>query len=101
MIITIQSIHFDADAKLLEQVEDKMKHLEKLIHNKDVEAKVILKLEHVSHVQDKIIEVIINLPGQPIVAKSTKKSFEEALIDVVATLKNQLLRHKEKMQEKH
>ena len=101
MITRIQSIHFDADVKLLQQVQDKMERLARYIQNKAIEAKVILKLEHGGQVQDKVIEIIINLPGQNLVAKSTKKSFEEALNQVIATLKKQLLRHKEKIQQKH
>jgi putative sigma-54 modulation protein len=101
MITRIQSIHFDADDKLLELVQNKMDHLNKYITNEAIDADVILKLEHVGQVQDKVIEVIINMPGQNLVAKSTKKSFEEALIQVIAALKNQLLKHKEKIQEKH
>jgi putative sigma-54 modulation protein len=101
MTTTIQSIHFDADVKLIQQVQEKMDRLARYVQNKAVQAKVILKLEKVGQIQDKVIEVIINLPGLPIIAKSTKKSFEEALSQVIATLKTQLLRHKEKKQKKH
>jgi putative sigma-54 modulation protein len=101
MTTKIQSIHFDADVKLLEQVQEKMNRLTRYIQHNTVEANIILKLEHVGQVQDKVIEVIINLPGQPLVAKSTKKSFEAALTQVMANLKTQILRRKEKIQKKH
>lgn len=101
MTTRIHSIHFDADVKLLQQIQMKMERLAKFIKDTAVEAKVILKLEKVGQVQDKIVEVILSLPGQSLVAKSTNKSFEEALTQVIATLKKQLLRHKEKIQKKH
>lgn len=101
MMTRIQSIHFDADVKLLQQIQQKIEGLAKFFQNKSIEANVVLKLEHVGQIQDKVIEVIINLPGQALIAKSTKKSFEEALIQVVSTLKKQLLRYKEKLQRKH
>lgn len=100
MTTRIQSIHFDADVKLLQQVQEKMERLSRFIQDKAVEVQVILKLEHVGQVKDKIIEVIINLPGQNLIAKSTKKSFEEALNQVISTLKKQLLKYKEKIQKK-
>ena len=101
MVTRIQSIHFDADAKLVSLIEEKLDRLTQYIQDRVIEAKVILKLEQVGKVQDKIIEVILNLPGQAVVAKSAKKSFEEALAEVIATLKTQLLRYKEKIQRKH
>jgi putative sigma-54 modulation protein len=101
MITKIHSIHFDADVKLLQQIEDRISHLSKFLQNKAVEANVILKLEKVGQVQDKVIEIIIALPGQLLVAKRTRKSFEKALIEVLATIKSQLIRYKRKIQRKY
>lgn len=101
MTTTIQSIHFDADVKLLQQIQERMERLARYIQHKAVEAKVILKLENAGQIQDKVVEVSINLPGHQLIAKSTKKSFDKALIQAIATLKKQLLRHKEKIQKKH
>lgn len=101
MVTRIQSIHFDADTKLVSLIEEKLDRLTQYIQDRVIEAKVILKLEQVGKVQDKIIEVILNLPGQAVVAKSAKKSFEEALAEVIDSLKTQLLRYKEKIQRKH
>lgn len=101
MVTTIQSIHFNADEKLINLIEGKLSRLTHYLQDKVLEAKVILKLEQVGRIQDKVVEVIINLPGQPVVAKCTRKSFEEALLQVIASLKKQLLRYKEKIQQKH
>ncbi len=101
MITKIHSIHFDADVKLLQQIEQGISHLAKFVQNKAVETKVILKLEKVGQVQDKVIEIIISLPGQLLVAKRTRKSFEQALNEVLATIKKQLIRYKKKLQKKY
>lgn len=101
MKTSIQSIHFDADVRLLQQIHEKMKRLTKFVQDRAIEAKVILKLEKVGQIQDKVIEVIIRMPGIDMVAKSTHKSFEVALTEVIAIIKKQLLKHKEKIQKKH
>ncbi len=101
MTTTIQSIHFDADVKLIQQIHAKIDRLTKYVNDSAMEAKVFLKLEHVGKIQDKVVEIVLNLPGHLLIAKSTRKSFEEALKEVIDTLKIQLLRYKEKLQSKH
>ena len=97
----IQSVHFDADAKLVQFIEDRLTKFGKFIGSPATEAKVVLKLEKTGQVQDKVVELIINLPGHPLIAKSTRKSFEEAVRDAINTLKVQWSRYKEKLQAKH
>jgi len=97
----IQSVHFDADAKLVQFIEDRLTKFGKFIGSPAAEAKVVLKLEKTGQVQDKVVELIINLPGHPLIAKSTRKSFEEAVRDAINTLKVQWSRYKEKLQAKH
>lgn len=97
----IQSIHFDADTKLLQYIEEKLAKFGRLLGQDDVEAKVILKLEKTGQVQDKVVELIINIPGHPLIAKSTRKSFEEAIRDALNTLKIQWGKYKSKLQAKH
>lgn len=97
----IQSIHFDADTKLVQFIEEKMNKFGKILGQDQVEAKVILKLEKTGQIQDKVVELIIHIPGHPLIAKSTRKSFEEALRDALGTLKTQWTKYKTKIQRKH
>lgn len=97
----IQSIHFDADTKLVAFIEEKMARFGKMLGQNNVEAKVILRLEKTGQVQDKVVELIINIPGHPLIAKSTRKSFEEAIRDALNTLKIQWEKYKTKIQRKH
>ena len=96
MRIQTQSVHFDADAKLLNFISKKMKKLEKF-HNRITSADVILKLENPSaKVQEKVAEIILNVPGSTIVAKEKSKLFEESVDSAIESLKRQLLKYKSK-----
>lgn len=97
----IQSVHFDADSKLIQFIEERLAKFGKTMGTPAAEANVVLKLEKNGQVQDKIVEMIIQLPGHPLIAKSSKKSFEEATRDALDTLKSQWTRYKEKIQAKH
>ena len=77
------------------------KKLVKLDHyyDKIIDAHIILKLENSGQVKDKIAEIILNIPGDTIVAKETNKTFESAIDEGVDNIKRQLIRKKEKMRE--
>ena len=97
MQVRIQSIHFDADQKLLQIIESKLQTFDQYLTKLEAEAKVILKMEKVGQVSDKIV----NLPGHPLIVKAKDKTFEKAFYMVLHSLKRQLLRFKEKLQQKH
>lgn len=101
MTTRIQSIHFDADQKLLNLIEEKLLKIGQKLGLSHAEADVILKLERNGQIQDKIVEVIVNIPGQHLVAKSSGKSFEGALRVVSSSIRSQLLKYKERIQRKH
>ena len=92
----IQSLHFDADKKLLEYIEEKLK---KLVHYSDdiIGTEVILKLDKSSHSDNKVVEIIINIPGNDLFSKRQCHTFEEAVDETVAALKTQVIKHKEKV----
>ncbi len=96
MNVQVQSIHFTADAKLLEYVEKKLEKLTKFNEN-IVDTKVMLKLENSGQVRDKIVELVTKIPGDTIIIKSEDKSFEVAFDQALDSMKRQLKRHKEKI----
>ncbi len=97
MEIRIQSIHFDADVKLLEFTKKKVQKLQ-TFHDRVQDADVYLKLEHNSaQVRDKVVDISINIPGTVIHASETSKSFEEAIDSSVEALIRQIQKHKEKL----
>jgi len=98
MEIRLQSIHFDADVKLVEFIEKKIKKLE-TFYDHIISIDIMLKLESNGQVQDKIIDVKLNVPGITLLAREVCKSFEEATDLASDSLRRQLLKYKEKMRE--
>lgn len=99
MKVSVQSMHFHADAKLVEFIEKKLMRLDRYFDkNRTVEAEVSLKLQDTGgRVQEKVTEIKIHFPrGSWILDKKTGRTFESAITASADTLKRQLLRHKER-----
>jgi putative sigma-54 modulation protein len=99
MNINIQSVHFDADSKLLEFTKKKIEKLGKY-YDSIVGAIVTFRLDKSESEDNKIVEVRLEIPGNDIFAKRQCKTFEEAVDEVVDVLKIQLTKNKEKRREK-
>ncbi len=99
MKVSVQSIHFHADTKLLDFIEKKLTRLDRYFEkNRSIEAEVSLKLQDTGgQVHEKIIEVKLHIPGGWLIDKKTGRSFESAITASTDTLKRQLLRHKERI----
>lgn len=93
--VTIQSIHFDADKKLLEFIQKKVDKLAQF-YDRIEGADVYLKLENTSSMENKIAEVRLKIPGNDLFAKKQSKSFEEAVDSAVEALRRQLKKQKGK-----
>ena len=96
MKIRVQSIHFDADQKLLQFIEEKV---DKLVHFYDqiIGSEVTLKLDKASDNKNKIVQIVIQIPGNDIIAKEQCQSFEEATDLCIETLSRQIKKYKEKL----
>ncbi len=68
MKITVQSIHFNADKKLLDFIQKKADKLDQF-YDQIISGEVYLKLENVEDEANKITEIKLIVPGQPIVCK--------------------------------
>ena len=98
MNISVKSLHFHADQKLVTYIEKKINRLNRYFDRNNVEAEVHLKLhDNGGRVQDKITEIKLHVPGGWVMDKKTSKTFESAITASVDTLKRQLVRHKEKI----
>ncbi|MDN3549773.1 ribosome hibernation-promoting factor, HPF/YfiA family [Mucilaginibacter aquaedulcis] len=95
MKITVQSIHFTADRKLLDFIQKKVDKLD-TFYDQIVSGEVYLKLENVEDEANKITEIKLLLPGNQIFAKEQCKSFEEATDLAVECLRKQIEKHKQK-----
>ena len=96
MIIKIQSIHFDADQKLIDFIQKKMDKLDTFF-DRVTDAEVYLKLEKDISGNNKVVQIKLNIPGNAILAKEQAAWFEEATDKAYETLKRQLSKHKDKV----
>jgi putative sigma-54 modulation protein len=96
MNIQIHSLRFDADRKLLDFVTQKVNKLS-LISDDIVSAEVFLRLDHDEERENKITEIKVEYPRGPLFARKQSKTFEEATDLVIAALKRQIVRQKDKM----
>ena len=99
MKISVQSIHFNADKKLLEFIQKKVDKLD-LFFDQIISGEVYLKLENVEDEANKISEVKLLVPGGTLFSKGQCKSFEEATDLAIESLKKQITKHKEKTRAK-
>jgi putative sigma-54 modulation protein len=95
MKILIEPVHFTADDSLIDYINNKVEKLGQF-YEKIVDATVTLKLENSEQVKDKVVEVLLNVPGDSIFSSDTNKTFEEGIDKVTDTLKRQLIKRKEK-----
>ena len=96
MNIQIHSLRFDADRKLIDFVTQKVNKLS-LISDDIVSAEVFLRLDHDEERENKITEIKVEYPRGPLFARKQSKTFEEATDLVIAALKRQIVRQKDKM----
>ena len=96
MNIKIQSVHFDADRKLIEYVNRKLQKLTSFC-DRIIQVHVFLKLDNVVHaVKDKIAEIRVHIPRHNFFVKSISKSFEESFVDAFGSLVTQIKKNKER-----
>jgi len=98
MKITIQSVHFTADQKLIDFIESKLEKLA-LHYDRIIESEVTLKLDNASNNENKIAEIRLHVPGNDLFAKRQCSSFEEATDEAIDALRNQIVKHKEKIRQ--
>ena len=95
MKLQVQSIHFDADVKLLDFLQKKLDKLH-TFNDTIIDGEVYLKLDTNDSKGNKVVNVKINIPGNSIVVKEQRATFEEAIDVTYDILKNQLSKLKEK-----
>ena len=96
MDIKVHSIRFDADVKLLEFIDSKLKKLIQFYVD-ILGAEVFLRLDRSQNLENKVVEIKLNLPGNELFAKKQSKSFEESTDLCVEALRRQIHKHKTKL----
>ncbi len=98
MNVNIDSIHFDADKKLIDFIEKKLDKLNKK-QSSILGANITLKLNNTTSAQNKIAEIKIKVPGEELFAKKQAKTFEESIDTSISALEKQLIKYKDKLKK--
>ena len=96
MEIKLKSLKFDADQKLLDYVEKKVKKLERF--NEGI-VNVDVNLTLLQEPDNKNVKLHVHVPGEEMIIERNAKTFEEAITDSVDAMKEKLTRAKEKRYE--
>jgi putative sigma-54 modulation protein len=96
MKLQMHSIRFDADQKLIDFIQKKADKLEKYF-DRIIDGEVFMRLDKSDNMDNKIIEIKLNIPGNQLFSRERSKSFEAASDLAVDALKKQLQKHKEKV----
>lgn len=95
MNVQIQSLKFDADKRLLDFVNAKIEKLDRF-EDKITSAEVILKIDKNHDDGNKVVNIILNVPGNELIAERRAHTFEEAVDAAFEALKNQIAKYKAK-----
>ena len=95
MRVNVQTPNFNATNNLLVYVEKRLKKLEQF-YDHIVFADVFLKVQKMSKKQNKIVEILLTIPGDELIVKKEARSFEEGTDECVQSLERQLSKHKQK-----
>lgn len=97
MKLQVQSIHFDADTKLIDFIQRKVDKLE-TFYDRLVDGEVFLRLNN-EGIDNKTVEIKLNVPGTQFFAVEKAKSFEAAADLATEALRNQLKKFKTKVKQ--
>lgn len=97
MRLQMQAIHFDADSRLLDFIQQKMDKLD-TFYDRITSGEVFLKLDKrdSNKIHTKLLEVKLYVPGGTVFVKEAGTTFEEATDLAIDTLKMQIKKFKNK-----
>ena len=97
MNVNIQTVHFDADSKLVSYIEKKLSKLSQF-HDRITKIEVYLKLDNVVHtIKDKVAEIKVHIPRYDFFVKHSSKPFEESFDGALDSVIVQIKRKKDKL----
>ncbi|MBN2480182.1 MAG: ribosome-associated translation inhibitor RaiA [Bacteroidales bacterium] len=96
MNIRINAVRFDADKKLERFVERKVRKLARYF-DEIINAEIFLKVENSQELENKVVEIRLDIPGTDLFARKQCKTFEESTDNAVDALKQQIVKRKEKI----
>lgn len=94
----VHSIHFDADRKLIDFIQQRIDKLH-TFYDRLVHGEVFLRLNN-EGINNKTVEIRITVPGKNLFAKEQARSFEAAVDSAAESLRSQLDRFKTRLKTK-
>lgn len=92
----MHSIRFDADQKLISFIQKKADKLDRFF-DRIIDGEVFMRLDKDNNMENKIIEIKLNIPKYQLFAKERAKTFEEASGLAIDALRKQIVKHKDKI----
>lgn len=100
MEVKINSVHFNADDKLVEFVNKKVAKLDTFFDG-IIKVEVTLKVDKPEAANNKVAEMKVSIPATDyLFAKKQANSFEEGIDLAIDAIKKQLGKYKEKLKTK-
>jgi putative sigma-54 modulation protein len=96
MKLQMHSIRFDANQRLIDFIQKKADRLDKFF-DRIIDGEVFMRLDKDNNMENKIVEIKLNIPGNQLFAKEKAKTFEAAVDLSLEALKKQIIKHKEKI----
>ncbi|SNC75774.1 putative sigma-54 modulation protein [Hymenobacter gelipurpurascens] len=96
MKVQMQSVHFDADQKLIDFIQKRLDKLE-TFYDHVTEGEVIMRLNNKDGIANKTVEVKVRVPGTTLFAQEDAGTFEAAADAAADSLKRQITKYKEKL----
>lgn len=95
MKLQVHSVHFDADRKLIEFIQQRVDKLH-TFYDRLVRGEVFLRLNN-EGIKNKTVEIKLTVPGRELFAKEQARSFETATGLATNALRNQLKKLKTRL----
>ena len=99
MTTNIQSVHFDADKKLVDFANERVSKLTTFYEGL-ISCDIIMRLDKSSTSENKLVEIKLLAKGHELFSKKQSASFEESVDLTCDALKTQIKKYKEKSLEK-
>ncbi len=97
MRLQVHSIHFNADRKLIDFIQNKIDKLE-TFYDRLVDGEVFLRINN-EGIDNKTVEIKLKVPGNQLFAKEHARSFEAATDLATEALRTQLKKFKTKIKK--
>ena len=95
MRLQVHSIHFDADQKLIDFIQQRVDKLQ-IFYDRLVKGEVFLRINN-EGIENKTVEIKLSVPGKKLFAKEQARTFEAAVDMATDALRNQLKKFKTRL----